>query len=40
MWQQEIQSILSRVKHNDALDEYHRKLYGFYMERRKPMTDE
>lgn len=28
------------VENNDALDEYHRKLPGFYMEHGKPMSDE
>lgn len=34
------ESIKYTVENNDALDEYHHKLPGFYMEHGKPMTDE
>lgn len=38
-WQYD-EAIKYTVENNDALDEYHRKLPGFYMEHGKPMTDE
>ena len=38
-WQYD-EAIKYTVDHNDALDEYHRKLMGFYMEYGKPMADE
>ena len=38
-WQYD-ETIKYTVENNDALDEYHRKLPGFYMEHGKPMTDE
>ena len=34
------ESIRSTVENDDALDEYHRKLPGFYMEHGKALTDE
>ena len=38
-WQYD-ETIKYTVENNDALDEYHRKLPGFYMEHGKSMTDE
>ncbi|MFR0799860.1 MAG: hypothetical protein ACLSHX_02080 [Suilimivivens sp.] len=38
-WQYD-EAIKYTVENNDVLDEYHRKLPGFYMEHGKPMTDE
>lgn len=38
-WQYD-EAIKYTIEDNDALDEYHRKLPGFYMEHGKPMTDE
>ena len=38
-WQYD-ETIKYTVENNDALDEYHRKLPGFYMEQGKSMTDE
>ena len=38
-WQYD-EAIKYTVENNDALDEYHRKLPGFYMEHGKPLTDE
>lgn len=38
-WQYD-EAIKYTVEHNDALEEYHSKLPGFYLEYGKPMTDE
>ena len=38
-WQYD-EAIKYTVENNDALDEYHRKLPGFYMEHGKPMEDD
>ena len=38
-WQYD-EAIKYTVENNDALDEYHRKLPGFYLEHGKPMADE
>lgn len=34
------ESVKYTAIHNDALDEYHRKILGFYIEHGKPMSDE
>ena len=35
-----LEQAVTQISNNDALDEYHRKLPGFYMEQGKSMTDE